>query len=367
MTRTARVALTSALSLAATLGCGSESVTEADQAGTSGAPGDGRQSLRVTLGPDERSFVELASPSVVKVQEEGARSIAWDLAFRGREVFTNGGISGPGSGSAFGPLSAPTFLSDTAPEVPLLLRDRAGGAFLDWYDYGSKTHHLYSRYHVYGIKDGERYFKLQVLGYYEDRPAAAVAAQYHVRYAEVTEAGVGETHEVEGIDAAAGGSPPDDDAPSACLSLDTAQVAPLTPEEAVERDDWHVCFRREAISVNGGLSGPRDVQAVDLQAAATAEETEADIQARTAESERSAFDAVGATELLAAEYRADGAVTAFGQRWLAPGADPLAVTRDVWLVVAADGASKFLVRFSDLSLDPAEASAELTLEAKAVR
>lgn len=367
MTWTARVALTFALSLAVAPACSSESVNEPGGHGEAGAPGTGREPLRLTVGPDARTFVELASPSQVMVKGDGESSIAWDLALQGRDVFVNGGISGPGNGSAFGPLSAPTFLSDTAPEVPLMLQDRAGGAFIDWYDYGGATHQLFSRYHVYGLRDGDRYFKLQVLGYYGEKLGAPVAALYHVRYAEVTADGVGETQELTGIDAMAGGSKPDDDAPSACLNLDTEEVTPLTPAEAIEADDWHVCFRREAISVNGGLSGPRGMTAVDLQGELTAEETEAEIQARTAQSEQPAFDDTDLGTLRAAEYQEDGAVTAFGRRWLEPGSEPLAVSEDVWLVIGADGAGKFLVRFSDLTEDPAQGSAELTLEAKPVR
>jgi hypothetical protein len=39
----------------------------------------------------------------------------------------------------------------------------------------------------------------------------------------------------------------------------------------------------------------------------------------------------------------------------------------VWLVLGADGASKYLLRFSDLSGDPAREQATLGLEAKLVR
>ncbi|RYZ05251.1 MAG: hypothetical protein EOO73_20760 [Myxococcales bacterium] len=367
MTTAARVSLTFALSFVAALGCSSKALQEPGNEGSGAEPGGGLPSLRVTLGPAARTFVELASPSVVKARGDGESSIAWDLAFRGRDVFTNGGISGPGSSSAFGPLSAPTFLSDTAPEVPLLLEDRAGGAFIDWYDYGGAAHELFSRYHVYGVKDGDRYFKVQVLGYYGERLGAPLPALYRVRYAEVTETGEEETHELDAIDATAGGSKPDADAQSACLSLDTAELTPLTPAEAAKSKDWHLCFRREAISVNGGLSGPRGVSAVDLQAQLTIEETEAEIQSRTAESEQRAFEQTDWNALSGAEYQEDGAVTAFGRRWLEPGSEPLAVSDAVWLVLGADGARKFLVRFSDLSGDPAEGAAEVTVEAKAVR
>lgn len=367
MTSTARAVLCLVLTLGGALACGSEGLTEPGGQGGAGGPGAEGQDLTLTIEPGARTFVELASPSVVMLAGEGETSIAWDVAFQGRDIFTNGGISGPGNSSAFGPLSAPTFLSDTAPETPILLNDRAGGALLDWYDYGSGTHQLFSRYHVYGLKDGGRYFKLQILSYYGEMLGAPVSALYHVRYAEVTEDGVGETRELERIDATAGGSGADDDAPSACLNLDTEESTLLTPEEAADSDDWHVCFRREGIAVNGGLSGPRGMTAADLQADLLAVETEAEIQARTAESELSLFVDTDWAALDAADYRADGVVTAFGARWLEKDSDPLAVSDDVWLVTGADGASKFLLRFSGLSADPAQGPADLTLEAKSVR
>jgi hypothetical protein len=358
-----------ALSLGAALGCGSESVDPPVRAGGAGSSGTAGEVLQVSIGPDARTVVELDGPSVVELDGQGEDSIAWDVALQGRDVFTNGGISGPGNSSAFGPLSAPTYLSDSAPEVPLLLKDRAGGAFIDWYDYGGATHQLFSRYHVYGLRDGARLYKLQVLSYYGEKLGAPVAALYHVRYAELTADGEREVHEVSHIDATAGGSQDNDHEPSACLELDSEQISSLTPAEAQASDAWQLCFRREAIAINGGLSGPRGMLAVDLQGDATGNETEAEIQERTAESEQEPFDAADFATLDDASlaYRADGVVTAFGQRWLEPGTEPLELSNSVWLVHGADGARKYLLRFSDLSGDPASGQAALGIQAKSVR
>ena len=369
MTAPASAALACLVSLCWLPGCSSESVDKGD--GDGGAVNgnlDGR-SVQFTVEPDRRTFVELSKPSEVTLDGDGQDSIAWDVALQGRDVFTNGGISGPGNSSAFGPLSAPTFLTDTAPEVPLMLKDRAGGSLFDWYDYaGGSMHQLYSRYHVYGLRDGERLFKLQILSYYGEELGAPVPALYHVRYAEVTADGVLETHEVSGIDATAGGSKDDDAQPSGCLELDSEEVTPLTPAQAQRSDAWQLCFRREIVSVNGGLSGPRGMQAVDLEAAATLDETEAEIQKRTAATEQKLFDGVDYAALNDATlvYRPDGVLTAFGQRWLEPGSDPLALSDSVWLVIGADGASKYLLKFAELSGDPASESATLSLVAKSV-
>lgn len=368
MRTTARIGLTGVLAVVAAVGCKSSAVEQPDEENTAGA-GNAEPVLSLAVGPQGRTFVELSTPALAEVEGTGKSSIAWDLALQGRDVFTNGGISGPGSSNAFGPLSPPTYLSDMAPDVPLLLEDRAGGALLDWYDYGGESHQLFSRYHVYGVRDGERLFKVQILGYYGEQLGAPVAGLYRVRYAEVTEDQVGATHEVTGIDATAGGSKDDDAAPSGCLDFDSERVSALTPAQAKESDAWQLCFRREAIAVNGGFSGPRGVTAVDLQADESADETQDEIERRTAASEKARFDAQDFSTLgdPALDYRPDGVVTAFGQRWLQPGTEPLELRSAVWLVLGADGASKYLVRFSNLSGDPGIEPATLDLEAKLVR
>ena len=355
--------------LLAALGCSSESLDAGSPDGAGGSGSAEAGLVTCSVSPDSRTFVELSGPSELEIEGDGSKSLAWDLALQGRDVFTNGGISGPGNTSVFGPLSAPTFLSDTAPEVPLLLKDRAGGALLDWYDYGGEMHQLFSRYHVYGLRDGARLFKLQILSYYGDVRGAPVSALYRIRYAEVLETGVGETQELAEIDATSGGNSSDDRQPSACLDLDSQTVTPLTPVEAAESDAWHVCFRRESIAVNGGLSGPRGVEAVDLDGDATATETEEEIQMRTEDSEQPAFDGTDYEALTAGslDWAADGVTTAFARRWLELGSDPAALSDTVWMVVAADGASKYLMKFESLSGDLGNDTATLSVRAKSVR
>jgi hypothetical protein len=358
------------LPLLAALGCGSERVGGDDPNGAAGSSSQGEAGVvELSVSPDARTFVELSEPSLVEVDGDGSKSLAWDLALQGRDVFSNGGISGPGNTSAFGPLAPPTFLSDTAPEVPILLKDRAGGAMLDWYDYGGETHQLFSRYHVYGIRDAEHLFKLQILSYYGEQLGAPVAALYRIRWAEVGDGSVGETQELAEIDATAGGDSTDDQQPSACIDLVSGTVTPLTPDEAALSDAWHVCFRRESIAVNGGLSGSRGVEAVDLDGDQTATETEDDIQARTEDTELPRFDSAdhGALTTDTLSWATDGVATAFARRWLEPGTDPIQLSDSVWLVLAADGASKYLIKFESLSGDLGNDTATLSLRAKAVR
>ncbi len=330
-----------------------------------GTPDRNGTPLTIEVAPDARTFVELATPSVISVDGDGSTSIAWDLAFSGREIFTNSGVSGPGNARGFGPLPAPTFLSDTAPETPVTFEDRAGGAFLDWYDYDDTL--LYSRYHVYGVRDGDLFYKVQILGYYGEQAGAPVSGLYQVRYAEVADSGPGATQELTDVNATAGGAA--GSGPAACLDLATGEVTELSLADAKQSDAWHLCFHREAVLVNGGEGGPRGVVAVDLHAAETAAETEAEIQARTADSELGRFDGVDFAMLSDAslDWRGDGVVTPFAARWLEAGTSPPAVVDEVWLVVAADGASNYLMAFDALEGDPREGPATLQVRVKSVR
>ena len=180
-----------------------------------------------------------------------------DLAFEGLEIATNSGVSGPGAASAFGPLDPVVFLDDVAPDVPFLVTDRTGGAFVRWYFYeGAPSHALLTRLHVFGVKDGERLFKVQILNYYGVRDNAPVAALYDVRYAELFPDGTsGATAEATAIDGTLGGGSGASDAAGECLDLGTGERAMLTPDQAHASSAWHLCFRRENVSVNGEEGG----------------------------------------------------------------------------------------------------------------
>jgi hypothetical protein len=290
-------------------------------------------------------LVALAIPSVVAATPETRSSLAWDLGFRGFEVFTNGGASSHGAGAAFGLLSPPVFLSDTAPAVPFLTADQPGGAFRRWFAYDAENHTVLSRFHVYGIRDGTRRFKVQLLAYYGGR-SSETSANYTLRYAEVDEQGSGPTRELTNLDASVDGDPTNPDAPSLCVDLTSGELFSLTPAEARASSVWHLCFRRDAISVNGGFGGPRGVTALDFDAAASASETVAELRSRTAESELARFDAIGALELSdpSVSFSGDGLVSAFSERWLLR-SQPPAPAPGVWLVLGADGASHYLVMF----------------------
>ncbi|MFT3774938.1 MAG: HmuY family protein [Minicystis sp.] len=356
--------------------CSETSGTTPDQnggaGGTGGTGGSGignvGTALSVPVAAGKRTFVSLRTPAVV-TPADGATSTDWDLAFEGLDIYTNSGPSGPGEGGAFGPHPAEAFLADVAPEGPFVTADETGGAFVDWYAYDGATHTLWNRYHVYGIEREERAWKVQVLGYYADVEGAPVSAMYTVRYAEVFAGSVGETVELKGIDGTAGGPSSPADVPSECLDLATGQRTMLTPEAARASNAWDLCFRRAAISVNGELGGPRGVRAADLDGALTAGEELTALQAKTADTEAPHFAAVGSKELNnpALVYRGDRVVSAFSDHWLAPDTSPPAPAPATWLVVGADGASRFLVTFDGFEGATSEAPGTVKLRVKAVK
>ncbi|MBX3226749.1 MAG: HmuY family protein [Labilithrix sp.] len=286
--------------------------------------------LRVEVPATGRVYVRLEPPSVVGAGD------AWDLAFEGLDVYTNSGSSGSGKGGAFGPLDGITFLGDQAPQVPFITQDEPGGAFRNWYAYEGSTHALYSRFHTYGVKDGDRIWKVQLLSYYGERDGAAVSALLRVRYAEVG----GAAQEIT-LDGTAGGPNSPADSPSECIDFGTGARSMLTPAAALASSAWHICARRDSIFVNGEKGGPRGITAVDLQAAETATETLSAVQTRTPESTAAAFDAVNRASFDGKTFRGDRIVSAFSDRWI----ENDAPVNAAWLVVDAAGAQKVLVGF----------------------
>ncbi|MBK6516861.1 MAG: HmuY family protein [Polyangiaceae bacterium] len=324
-------------------GAGCEEVPSSAGGGGSGAGGGGVDDgapieIDTALGP---VFVDLDGPAIVDA------SAAWELKVDGLDVLTNGGVSGDGASKAF-PLDAETWVTDRVPaDVPFLVEDKPGGAFISWYAYDGSAHTIYSRYHVIGVRRGDALFKVQVLGFYGEVDGAPVPALYRVRSAVVDAAGPGETTEWLDLDGTAGGSSPTDADPSGCVVLATGERLSLTPAEAAERSDWDLCFRRAEISVNGGDGGPGGVEAVDLQAEATAGETLAEVMELTPESQLASFEAVDFAALTAPalEWRGDGVVSAFTGKWLDRTVDPLAPRELTWLVAGSDGETPFFVVF----------------------
>jgi hypothetical protein len=334
-------------------------------AGDTFAVGD---ELRVTVPETGRVYVKLAAPPAAVTPAAPKTDKGWDLAFEGLDVFTNSGPSGAGLGSAFGPLDSIVFLDDIAPQVPYLAADSAGGAFIRWWYYGGAPDHaLYTRFHLYGIQDGAKQYKVQVLNYYGVRLNAPTAALYRVRWAEVTAAGSGPVQDIADLDGTAGGTQPLADAKSECLDLANGARTLLSPAEARVSSAWTLCFRRDNISVNGEVGGPRGVGAVDLDAAQSATEKLADVVAKTPESELARFAALDAAALAGQPFRGDRVVSAFGTLWLERGASPPAPSKMAWLVTGADGQSKYLVGFARFEGATAKSPGTIVMRVKAVK
>ncbi|HEY0465487.1 MAG TPA: HmuY family protein, partial [Polyangiaceae bacterium] len=302
---------------------------------------DTTRELELAVPDTGRVYVHLAEPRVVSPSAPLA-SRDWDLAFEGYDVFTNSGPSGAGKGAAFGQLELSSLRGDTAPEVPFLAADKAGGAFLDWYAYDGTSHALYSRFHVYGVRRGDLLWKVQISSYYSEQDNAPLSGLYRIRYAALGDE-ASATHTLQ-VDGTAGGITGSASAPSGCLELESGTIAMLTPEQARRSSDWDLCFRRDSISVNGEVGGPRGVGAVDLQANDTSRETLAGIQAATEDAALARFESVSLSSFENAQFRGDHVVSAFETgAWVVPSSSPRQPAQAAWLVQDATGEQKFLI------------------------
>jgi len=324
--------------------------------------------LAVDVDAQTPVYVDLDEPAVVE-PDDPAKDSTWELSFVGWDLFTNSGVSGSADGGAFGPLAAPTFLLDEEPEYPFITTDKTGGAFLGWYAYDGSTHALWSRYHIYGVDTGTGRFKVQILGYYGEVQGAPVTALYTLRYAEVTAGGVGPSQIIENLDGTAGGLGGSADAPSGCVSFATGQQLALSPAETMSSTEWHLCFRRDVISVNGGLGGPGEVTATDITAASLDEvEPLEEVMAYTSSSKLAPFEAADDTTLSdpGLVYRGDRIVSAFDGRWYGTSTDPWSPAVATWVVAGADGAARFLLAFESFEGATDETPTRVNLRVKRV-
>jgi len=118
----------------------------------------------------------------------------WDIkvevAGQAWNIWTNGGVSGSGSGGAFGPFDDTViggYVSGTASPggtdiTRMYGQDSAGGVFKDntWYAYSLQGNNkLWPNYRIYAIDTGLTQYKLQILSYYND---AGVSGWVKFRY-----------------------------------------------------------------------------------------------------------------------------------------------------------------------------------------
>lgn len=322
----------------------------------------------LTFDLSDQVYIELAGPRVVTATDP--TRLNWDLRFEQFQVFTNGGAAGAGAGASFGPSTDLDLLFDTIPDVPMRA-DLSDGAMMGWFWFSEAG--IASRYHIYGVRDAEGHlFKVQVLGYYGSDDAGRASAQITLRYAEVTEDGVGETQELTGIDASAGGISAPADAPSGCVNLVSGETVELARSEWASSSDWHLCFQRTDVFINQGLSGPGNVAAVDLDVdPETGEDlglTDAE-RARTADSERERFDAVGYDDLTRSSLGWDkvyDVLPRIGTRWLQGSPEEPSLVPGTWFIRGADGDSNYAVYFTAVSPTSPTESARVNMQVKAL-
>ena len=301
--------------------------------------------LRVTVPMMGATYVRL-DPLAIVTPADPKTSNDWDLEFTGWDVFTSSGPSGPGQCQAFGPLDTGVFFDSTVPDVPFLYPDAPGGAFHRWYAYeGGSSHTLWSRYHIYGVKDGAKQWKVQVLSYYGVVMGAPVSAIYSIRWAEVTQAGSMPTQKLTNLDATAGFPMISDASPNECIDLETGARIMLALAAQRVSTMWHLCFRRDKIFVNGELGGPRGVTAADFDFDKTPTETVEQVKLKTEQSEQPRFDAITLADFAGKTFRGDRVISAYTDLWIDRTKTPVPPRDAAFLSYAADGKRAFVVGF----------------------
>lgn len=338
----------------------------ADAGADAGQWFDQGSELRVPVPQTGAAFVRL-DPLAIVTPADPKTSTDWDLQLSGWDVLTNGGVSGPGMCQGFGPIDTSVFFDATAPDVPFLYADTTGGAFYRWYSYDGTTHSLYSRFHVYGVRDGARQWKVQLLGYYGDVMGAPVAAIYSVRWAEVTSSGSMPTQTLTNLDGTAGFPNVTDQTPNECLDLGTGARVMLAPADQKTSMAWHLCFRRDKISVNGELGGPRGVVAIDFDFDKTPTETIDAVKTRTAQSEQARFDALSFADFSGKTLRGDRVISAYSELWIDRTKTPIAPRDGAFLQYAADGKRKYVVGFPRFEGATADGPGTVVMRVKAVK
>ncbi|MBD3165129.1 hypothetical protein GF324_00865 [bacterium] len=144
-------------------------------------------------GSDGEIYFSFSEGGEVEVADRMS-STAWDLYITGFDVYTNGGVSGPGDCAVYpmyqdeddfeavtmAPEGAP-FFSDAVQSVFIGSVNETGSA---WYEYNPQVHELVSKGHVYVIKaTDDKHYKLEITNYYKEVDGEADAGWVTMRYA----------------------------------------------------------------------------------------------------------------------------------------------------------------------------------------
>jgi hypothetical protein len=286
--------------------------------------------LGCPTGPDELETVSVtltdtsAGPRFLDLQAgtEVDEADGWDVRIDGWNLFLNGGESGDGKS---GGIDMELLDLDLTFEemnrrnqlVWFLFFDSYACAISDWWWYGlDGTHTLFSNYHTYVVRKGDRDFALQVLDYYRVVDGFAEAGYPEFRWAEIPTDGRAPEVWTEDLDATAGGVSADADDPTnrwTYFSFDDGEVS-LSDAEALESEAWDLGFKRFNVKSNSGPSGPGSVMTVDFER--DRGETAEEVLAFTREAEEPGFlAAVDRWDPSANEPFVEDAVQPVLRRW----------------------------------------------------
>lgn len=132
-------------------------------------------------------YIDFSSGAVVNPSDPRT-STDWDIAFTNYEVHQNSTVFGPGSAAAYAVWQDqidPTDFNETmtAPTAPqAYFSDNLGSVMTNWYNYNGDTHTLTSKQHVYVIRDGSNYYKLQITTYYKAIGGNPVSGYYTFKW-----------------------------------------------------------------------------------------------------------------------------------------------------------------------------------------
>jgi len=182
-----------------------------------------------------------------------------------------------------------------------------------------------------------------------------------------TSAGAMPTQNAMNVDGTSGGPTGTDASPSECIDLGTGTRVMLNIADAKMSIAWHLCFRRDKISVNGELGGPRNILALDFDFDKTPTETIATVKTETADNQLPHFNAIAASAFSGKTFRGDRVISAYTELWIDRAQNPIAPRSAAFLQYAADGKRAYVVGFTKFSSANAQGPGTVTMSVKGVK
>ena len=268
-----RFALTSIVSAALifAIGC-------SDDSSTSNNPPVIADSLTFDASGGGPIYVDF-SAGITTTPADPLNSTEWDIAFQAYEIHQNSSVFGSGQTATYPVWQDQTDSTDftetaSAPTVPnAYFTDGLGSVLTNWYNYNGNTHQLSSKNHVYIIRHNDHFYKLQISSYYRDIGGTPVSAWYTFKWLALA----GPDTSFNGVDSMGTSTTTWNTSRYWETILDATSIAnfmyynfssrdtmSITDEEAASNTAWRIAFKRDAIILNGGVSGTGEVDGVDL-------------------------------------------------------------------------------------------------------